>query len=158
MGMRIAADRPQPRRRRSYDRRASYVAKVADSQFDEFNVDDIREFFADLYRLSYGMRWIPESLVLANKIFGEIVRDLGPRRALNFVAASFGHPIPPRDLRWYMSGMARDISSDQDFDHYMARAGDLLDDWITMHTVWEDDDDNGMTEIVSRPKLGTSVA
>lgn len=136
MGIKLGT---KPKRRRAstkqrrLSRRQSYNKKCEEEKFDEFNTDDLIEFYADCYKITYNHYWMPEQASLLNMVFGRLKNWYGPRGALNFIAASFQHRNPPKDAKWYNSDLARDLHNQSYYDHCLAKARDLLDQWYEMH-------------------------
>ncbi len=114
-------------------RRISYLEKVQRKDFQNFNVDDLAEFFADCYEITNGMKWLPENRQLVNMVFGRI-RDWcdGPVGALNYIMASFQHRIPPRSVTWYNGPYCREMHEQDYFDHCLRSASDLRKQWNEM--------------------------
>ncbi len=135
MGAKIAKDKP--RRASTSQKRAArrnrYLDKVQNKDYDSFNTDDLIEFFADCYRVSYGHRWIHEQKTLCNLVFGQLLGWYGPRGALNFIAATFQHRSPPRTVKWYNSGHVRSMHDQRYFDHCLENARTLLTKWRELH-------------------------
>jgi hypothetical protein len=118
------------------DRRGRYEDKVSRKAFDEFNTQDLIEFWADLYKLKYGVFWVHESQTLCNLVFGRLLECYGPRSSLNYIAAALHHRNPPRSVTWFNGPAANELADPGYRDDLEGRAQELLASWRTMTGAW----------------------
>ncbi len=115
------------------ERRSRYEQKVRDQKFDEFTTNDLIEFWADCYFLTYEHKWIRRDRTLCNMIFGQLKEWYGIAGAMNMIMASFQHKVRPRDVTWYLSEIAKDLHQQKQYDHCLAQSRELRAKWDEMH-------------------------